>query len=656
MVILGLEILAGTYVAKGFSARFKAPGKQQNLIAALSAEKPSLPGTASAVMPGQEKETVHYLKASTLSIGMFGLGYFYPPFQIPALILASYATVPILLETRKSLAKREFKNDLLNSLVSIGCFSLGNYFTAGFAAWFYHFGGKMMIKTQNHSQDVLTGIFGQQPRTAWIVVGNTETEVPLESVHIDDWVVVGVGQVVPIDGEIVEGMAMIDEHVLTGESMPVEKGVGSQVFASTLMLSGKIWVKVERTGLDTNIARITGILTDTMDFKTGLQTRAEKLTDNIAKPLLSVGAIFIPIVGVPAAMTILYSSPGSDIKVLTSLQTLSHLTQAYRQGVLVKDGRALESLLKVDTVLFDKTGTLTSAQPEIGRIIGCDDFQERDILMHAAAAEYKLTHPIALAILAKAAEWELDLPEVENTSYIMSYGISVDLDGKAVKVGSTRFMDAEDIAIPAVIQEAQAHCDRQGYSLVILAVDRVIKGAIEIHPRIRPEAREVIRQLREQGVKYMAIVSGDRKQPTQKLAEILGMDGCFHDFLPQDKAALIERLQQEGRHVCFVGDGINDTIAMKKANVSVSMQGATSIATDTAQVVLMDSGITHLPYLFEISKRLDIKVKQTLLICGGYGVTNLLGAILFQAPLRFSFAIGVVEYTAGILNARVPKI
>ena len=660
MVLLGLEVLFATYVGTRINQRLRNKNKSEvdNSVSKkelIKSTPTSLVKAANLLTPKTGKETEHYLKASTFSLALIASSYLYPPITILAIISTSYITVPILGESIKSLSKKELKNNLLISLVSIGCFLLGSYFTAALAAWFYHLGDKMVAKTQAQSKDMLTDIFGQQPSTAWIIKEEVEIEVSLESIMVDEIIVVSMGQVIPIDGEIINGVAMIDEHVLTGESMPIEKYEGNKVFASTLVLSGNIKIKVTQTGTDTNIAKITDMLEQTIEFKTGLQTRAEQLTDNIAKPLLVTGMAFIPFVGIPAAMTILYSSPGSDIKVLTSLQTLSHLTEAYQQGILIKDGRALESLLTVDTVLFDKTGTLTSVQPKVGRIITCDDFQEQKVLTYTAAAEYKLTHPIALAILAKAKSLDLTLPKVDNTHYKISYGITVELNQQVIKVGSLRFIATENIDIPFSIEQAQEYCDKEGHSLVLLAVDGVIKGAVEIHSQIRSEAHDVIKKLRKHGIKYMAIVSGDREQPTKKLAQELGMDDYFYDFLPQDKATLIEKLQQEGKQVCFIGDGINDSIAMKKANVSISMQGAASIATDTAQIVLMNKGINHLPYLFQISKCLDDKVKQTLYICGSYGVANLLGAIFLHASIMFSFTIGSIEYAVGILNTKTKK-
>ncbi|MEK7989985.1 MAG: heavy metal translocating P-type ATPase [Thiotrichaceae bacterium] len=655
MLLFGLEILAGTYIATELYHQLQKKeiliknDDQHDIVKCQNT-------TALSKHTTQDSEVDQYLKISSISVGLFVVGYFIPPVKLLAIVAASYATVPILDNARQSIVNTELKNDLLIAIVSTGCFALGQFGTAGLAAWFYHLGDKMVEKTQNHSEEELSLIFGQQPKQVWLLKDKVEIEVSLEVVQVNDIIVVHTGSAIPIDGVIVKGTSTIDQHVLTGESMPVERGVGELVFASTLVLSGEIWVKVEHTGKDTNIAKISQILADSVEFKTGLQTRAEQWADNAAKPLLIVGGAFLPIVGAPAAMTILYSSPGSDIKVLASLQTLKHLSLAYQKGILVKDGRALETLLKVDTVLFDKTGTLTSDQPEVTELISCAGFTETEVLRYAAATEQKLGHPIARAIIDKANALELSLPKIENAHYQMGYGLSVEIEQQVVKVGSQRFMVMEDIEIPDIIQQMQAHCDTEGYSLVMLAVDEQIKGALKLQSQIRTEAQQVIHSLRDLGIEHIAIVSGDRQQPTEKLAHLLGMDNYYYDCLPQDKSKLIEELQQQGKTICFVGDGINDAIAMKTADVSISMLGATSIATDTAQIVLMDAGLSHLPYLFEISRQLDKKMKQTLLLCTTYGVSNFLGAAVFHFTILYSFVIGTVEYTVGVMNARNAKL
>jgi len=263
---------------------------------------------------------------------------------------------------------------------------------------------------------------------------------------------------------------------------------------------------------------------------------------------------------------------------------------ASEQSILIKDGRALELLSQVDTVVFDKTGTLTQEQPHVGKIYTLQDYQENDLLKYAAAAEYKQKHPVAKAIIQAAHERELNLPEIDEAKYEIGYGIKVTISNQLIRVGSVRFMEMEEIAIPKKIRKILSSCHEFGYSLVMVAIDNQLAGAIELHATIRPEAKSIIKGLRQRNMS-LYIISGDNEKPTQRLAEELGIDNYFADTLPENKATLIQQLIDAGKVVCFVGDGINDSIALKKAHVSISLKGASTVATDTAQIVLMDASL-----------------------------------------------------------------
>ncbi len=234
------------------------------------------------------------------------------------------------------------------------------------------------------------------------------------------------------------------------------------------------------------------------------------------------------------------------------------------------------------------------------------------VLTYAAAAEQRFVHPITRAIIQSAKERRLQLPELQEANYKIGYGITVSFNNKTIKVGSIRFMNTEGIALPSRIQEAIAPLQEEGHSLIMVAINDQIKGAIEMQPQIRPEVRQIINKLRRRGIKHIAIVSGDHEQPTQQLANALGVNSYFYEILPEDKASLVEQFQKEGHKVCFVGDGINDAIAMKKANVSISLRGASSIATDMAQVVLVDGSLSHICDVFDLSTRLNTGLQRSL--------------------------------------------
>ncbi|MEK8020613.1 MAG: heavy metal translocating P-type ATPase [Candidatus Parabeggiatoa sp.] len=674
MVLLGVEVLVGFYVGSKTLEKYRAIKEEKTkeksvrlntfTVAAPEAEvrKTNQPikkeglEEAGASVAEAEKKADHYLKVSTASIGLVSISHFYSPLTLLSLSVFSYASLPIYKKVENSSFKeRRINNDLLNAIVNFTCVATGQYFVAALAAFVYHFGGKTLAKAQGKSKEILTHVFELQPRSAWVLRDNVDVNVPLETVHVNDIVVVNTSEVVPIDGVIIDGQSMIDQHVLTGEFQPVEKSKGDKVFASTMLVAGKILVKVEQAGEETTISKIAQMLRHTTDFKSKAQLKGETWADQMAIPLLSIGLVTVPFVGLYGTAAILNSSPGNRIRILAPLETLSHLNLASRQGILIKDGRALEVLMKVDTILFDKTGTLTEEQPKVGKIVVCGNYTKNDILKYAGAAERKMTHPIAQAILKKAQESDLILPDIDDSKYQLGYGITVSIEGKIIRVGSARFMRNEGFMLSDKIAKAMTNAHNEGHSLVIVAIDDDIGGVIEIQPSVRPEVKNIISGLRKQGLQHLAIVSGDHQQPTQKLAEELGMDDFFYDVLPEHKANIVEQLQKKGRIVCFIGDGVNDTIAMKKANVSISLRGATSIATDTAQVVLMDGTLFHLCTLFDISKSLDSYLRKMLAITFFPVALIFGGAFILHFGVLTSIIINNAGLAAGIGYLTLPR-
>jgi heavy metal translocating P-type ATPase len=601
-----------------------------------------------------EKKYDHYLKIGTASVGFAVIGNLALPLHILSTATIAYTALPIHKPAEKSLLKdRKIGHDMLVSVLTYLAVFTNQNLAASVGIWFYHISRKILLKTQDHSRKTLTHLFDQQPNKVWIYRSQVEIEVPLERVQVNDIVIVNTGEIVPIDGMIITGIAMIDQQTLTGESQPVEKGVGEKVFAATSVVSGRINVKVEKTGLDTTISKIGELLNRTADFKTAVESKGEQWANQIALPLLGISAITSPFVGLIGTTAILTSSFGNRIKLTVPLGVLNHLKLAANNGIFIKDGRSLESLNKVDTILFDKTGTLTEEQPEVGDIIVCDDYQQNELLTYAAAAEAKLTHPIANAILKKATESNLTLPKLEESQYEIGLGITVFLNNKLIKVGSYRFMTMANIAIPNRIAQAMTHSHSQGHSLIMVAINHEIKGAIEIRPSVRPEVKQIISGLRQRGIKHLAIVSGDHQQPTEKLAKYLGMDNYYYDVLPENKAQIVEQLQKQGNIVCFVGDGVNDAIAIKKANVSISLKGATFIATDLAQVILMDGSLSRLCELFDLAHSLETNLQNTLKILIVPVVLDIGGAFLLHFNMMDAVIINQIGLTFALANTKV---
>ena len=310
---------------------------------------------------------------------------------------------------------------------------------------------------------------------------------------------------------------------------------------------------------------------------------------------------------------------------------------------------------EVDTVVFDKTGTLTEDRPQIGNIHTWHGYDVDTVLSYAASAEQKQSHPIALAIRQEAQTRNLTIPDTDNSSYQLGLGLRVEIAGLTVRVGSERFMQREQIPLSASSEEAKLAAQQMGFSLVYVAIEDKLAGAIELQPTIRPEAKAVIDALAERNLD-LYIISGDQEAPTRYLAQTLGIANYFAETLPENKAQLIEQLQQEGRSVCFIGDGINDSISLKKANVSVSLQGASTIATDTAQIILMSGTLEKLPRLFEIAEQLDGNMKGNLAASVIPGVITIGGVYLFQFGVLAACVLYNVGLAAGVANAMLPTM
>jgi heavy metal translocating P-type ATPase len=611
---------------------------------------------AHAEQPAQKDRLDLHLPLCSASVPMAAVAQFAVPGLLPAAaVLFAYTSIPTFRAAREVLVEeRRLGVDVLDAIVVVGCLGTMSIFPGTVLCWCLGFGRVLVKKTQDDSKKLLLNAFGKQPRYVWLYRDGAEVQISLDQLQPLDVIVVNTGEVVPVDGIIAQGMAMIDQHALTGESTPAEKGVGDRVFAATLMVAGKILVQVEKSGNETASAKISQILNDTAGYKLSSQHKGERLADKAVIPTLAVGAVGLAAMGPAGAVAVLNSDFGTGIRMAAPLAMLSSLALCANKGILVKDGRALELMNEVDTVLFDKTGTLTRERPEVGRIITSHGFAPEQILQFAAAAERKFHHPIALAILHKAQELGLELAATDDTQYKVGYGITVGVLGHTVRVGSKRFMDLEGVEITPEVAAALDQSHQEGHTMVMVSVDGRLGGALELHAAVRPEVRQIVQGLRERGIKHIAIISGDHEAPTRKLAESLGMDRYFAQVLPADKADHVIALQKEGRKVCFVGDGINDSIALKQANVSISLRGASSIATDTAHIVFLEEGLSKLCDLRDISHDLDKNVRRSWQLILAPNIACIAGVFTMGFGIMASVVTNNVAALAALGNGMLP--
>jgi Cu2+-exporting ATPase len=579
--------------------------------------------------------------------------FLFPPLLLVAIPLALLSAVSIFRTAVESWRQqRKLHSSVIDSIAIGGSLATGFYFTAAVIMSLYFVGQRFLLQTEDRSSRQLKQLFGEAPRTVWVSREEVEIETPFEDVHVGDIVAIQAGESIPFDGQVVRGAATVDQHMLTGESQPHQKRIGDQVFASTLLTAGKLYIRVEKAGSDTVVSQVGEALQNTLDFKSTIEARGTRVANRMTVPTLALGGFALARCGLVSATALAHCNFADIIRITMPLGVLNHLKLAAEHGILVKDGRALELLGEVDTIVFDKTGTLTQGQPSVGKVHSCNDFTQDQILSIAAAAEYRQSHPVAHAIVAAAQQRGVELAIHEHTQVELGHGIRARVQGLDVMLGSHRFVESEKVAIP------ECGCWRDedsGRSLVYLAVDGELTGAIELAAEVRPEVPEVLEKMRERAYQ-LNIVSGDDQEPTRQLAESLGIEHYFAETLPDDKARIIEELQASGRNVCFIGDGINDAMAMKKARVAISIAGATSVATDTASIVLLDKSLSQLDTLFGLARGFERNVQSGLawtLLPGiaGAGAVLLVGMGIYGAASLYMFSLG-----AGVTNASLPYL
>lgn len=541
--------------------------------------------------------------------------------------------------------------EVINTLIIIMLVSTNQLILATMPVLLTTLRKKLVAKVKYNSHQTITNAYQIQPDTAWLLVDGDEINIPCEQLKVGQTIIIHGGEIVPVDGTIIEGYATIDQHILTGESQAIERESKDPVFASTTVLRGRIQVIVEKIGNQSVAAQIANILERTIDTKTNMQLQAEYKIDNMMLPLLILSTSLLPVIGIYSTIGLLHTLPRDNITIASAISILNIIRLASQQGILIKDGRILEQLNQVDTIIFDKTGTLTTAQPHVLRVVSFGKYTKHDVLSYAAASEYRQKHPIATAICDAAKALKLKIPEVHDIQYHIGFGLQVSIKNKMLLVGSLRLMELNKIEIPSILHAQNTEVHQNGNTLIVVAFDQVIIGYIEIEPTIRPEASYVIKKLHKDHIKFSYIISGDKPESTNRLKETLGINDCFAEVLPKQKADIIKQLQSEGRSVCFVGDGINDAIALKQADVSISLSDASTIAKDTAQVILMDKSLSQLTYLFDIAEIYQRKMQWTYWMIGTPTSIGAFSAIFLNTGFATSLIFAQVGFLTGLTNA-----
>jgi len=508
--------------------------------------------------------------------------------------------------------------DFLDTLAIAASLMHGSPVAGGIVIWLIKLGDWIRDLTAAGQRKAMSEFLEFQTKSAWVIRNGAVTSIPAAQLAIGDHVVVYPGEMIPIDGEIIDGHAMIDQKTITGEGLPVMRDKGATVFAATVIRDGQLTVRAIRVGTATTAGQIAALVESAPIGDTRMQNHAEKLADRLVLPTLGLA------VGTAAVsadfnrfLSLVIVDYGTGIRVAAPTAVLASMTHAARAGIIIKSGAHMERLAQVDTVIFDKTGTLTHGSPEVIDIIAYEkNITDRHLLGLAAAAETKLVHPVANALRVKAQELGANIPDCDETKYRLGLGVEGQVNGYYMHVGNERFLRQANINVGCA-QTDRAALDEQGYSCIYVAVDGVLAGLVPYSDRIRPESCDVIRCLHQAGIRNTVMLTGDNAVVARAVGRRLGLSRQFADMLPADKAEVIRQFQRDGSVVAMVGDGINDSPALSFADVGIAMKHGAEVARESADVVLMEDSLWKLVKAVEISRGAVRLIHQNYAIVAG---------------------------------------
>lgn len=531
-----------------------------------------------------------------------------------------------------SLSKGEVNVDVLDGSV-IGLSLLkGHYANAASIMFLLGISDVLEEYTREKSRNTLSSALIFQVDKVWIKGEDGEQyQKSLVDVQPEEQIIVRTGSMIPVDGCIVSGESEVNEASMTGESMPVQKTVGDSVFAGTVVVDGEILVSVRSLHSESRIQSILTMVEESEELKSAISSKAAHLADRIVPYSFLFSAIVFALTRSSekalSALTVDYSCA---IKLATPLSVISAISEASNNRIMVKGGKYLETLSEADTIVFDKTGTLTMATPKVVKVIPFGNFTRDEALRLAACLEEHFPHSLARAIVKKAEEENLKHKEEHaEVQYIVSHGVHSTWRGHKVLIGSSHFLTDDNGVFISEDEENIINSEGAGYSCVYLSVDNRLAGVICVQDPPRPEAQRIIAELKSLGIDNIYMLTGDSSQAAEKIAEELNIDNVFSGVLPEDKAEKIEELQSKGHRVIMVGDGINDTPALAKADVSISLRDATDLAREVSDITLLDSNLHSLIELIKLSRGMTNRIESNftkiftintmLLVLGAFG-------------------------------------
>ena len=563
-----------------------------------------------------------------------------------SLALASIMGVaPIAIQAYQALRVRVVSIDLLVTIAVAGAFLIKNLEESAIVTFLFLFGAYLEQRTLNKTRSAIKELTEMAPESALKQMENGEfIEVKIDEVNVGDILLVKTGAKVPVDGSVLAGEGYVNEASITGESLPVGKEKGATVYAGTILENGTLQIIADRVGEDTTFGRIIELVEEAQDSK----SKAERFIDRFAKhytPAVLALAFIVWLFShdIELAITILVLGCPGALVIGVPVSNVAGIGNGARHGVLLKGSEVIDDFSKVDTIVFDKTGTLTMGKPEVTE----EEFygeNVEEVLACLASVERESDHPLATAVVEYIGETKLY--PVEKTNVIKGAGVVARVNGRRVAVGNVALMERENVPLDEKARAGIARFEANGNSLVLTAIDGELKALLGIRDQIRPGVKEDLQRLKRLGVKNLVVLSGDNQGTVDLVARELGLTEAHGGMLPKDKAAYVEELIARGHTVAFVGDGVNDSPSLARAQIGIAMGGGTDVAIETSDVVLMNSDFRRLPHALGLAKATAGNMRQNILIAVGV-VLALLASLIFSEWMNMS--IGMLVHEASIL-------
>lgn len=552
---------------------------------------------------------------------------------------------PLFIFAAKGLIIRhDITAGVMVSVAMIAAIIVGEYIAAALVVFMMSVGEWMENFTIARANDALRELAKLVPATVTVRRNDREIIIPLEQVVLKDVVLVRTGERIGVDGDVIAGDGSVNQAAITGESIPIEKQVGDQVFAGTLNEVGRLEIRVTRLGEDTTLGQIVKLVKDAQATQAPVQRIANKYA-KVLVPITFGIAILVYLLtqDILRSITVLVVVCPCALVLATPTAVVAAIGNAAKSGILVKAGAVMEQVGKVDVVAFDKTGTLTHGKPVVKQIVSLNGFSADRILSMAGTTERFSEHPIGRSIVEACREKRLDISEPIDFSVLPGYGVTAKFENHEVIIGSRAMLLERSINWPEAVEQKARHLEESGQTVIPVAIDGHVEGLIALADTPRGEARDALRKLKQLGIKELVMITGDNTSAANHIAKELGIDRVYAEVLPQDKLNIIRQYQSQGKKVLFAGDGVNDAPALAAADIGLAMGVAgTDVAIETADVSLMTDEISRLPQIIELSRRALIVIKQNVIfsmsmnvlsvILGSFGIIGpVFGALMHEA-------------------------